>query len=116
MNHKEKWLENKSRNSAANLIKSIRVDAGLSVRGLAIKLGVSNQLISRWENEKERIPMHRIVSIGNICGHSERDIRWRLGKSSQYIDNTSECKSLVSMMDDEQLRALHTIMLSLVYK
>ena len=102
--------------TAAILIKNMRAESKYSLRGLAQKMGISNQLVSRWETEKERVPLHRVIAIGNLCGYSEREIRQRLDKSGQYVDYMSECKSLISMMDEEQLKALHTIMLSLVYK
>lgn len=109
-------MSRQCKKSLVDVVKTNRKEAGLSIRNLALKIGVSNQQISRWENEKDRIPLHRATAMANACGVRERDFRVQIDSLGQTVDYESECKSLLTMMDQVQLESLHSLLLGLIYK
>lgn len=109
-------MSKQKKKTIIDVTKQMRMDSGLSIRALARKTGVSNQQISRWEKENDKIPLHRAVAIASACGVREQAFWSQVGSLGQMVDYQSECKSLVSMMDQDKLKALHTIMLGLAYK
>ena len=51
-------------------IKEVRLERGLSRRDFGAKLGVSGQQIEKYENGKDAVPLHRLLTLASICGLS----------------------------------------------
>ena len=51
-------------------IKEVRLERGLSRRDFGAKLGVSGQQIEKYENGKDTVPLHRLLTLASICGLS----------------------------------------------
>ena len=49
-------------------IKEVRLERGLSRRDFGAKLGVSGQQIEKYENGKDTVPLHRLLTLASICG------------------------------------------------
>lgn len=52
-----------------NLIRKIRESAGLTLRQLAMQVGISHPAISQLEHGKLELPRTRIEQIVRACGH-----------------------------------------------
>lgn len=96
------------------LSKRWRSSAQLSTRALGKKIGVTGQQISRWETKKDRVPFHRLMQISKACGISPLVVKKITLSVSSEVDYASECQSLVKLIDQDELKALHTIMLKMI--
>ena len=51
-----------------NNLRGYRVRAGLTQTGLAEKLGITKQIVSRWEMHPEKIKFKTFVELANLYG------------------------------------------------
>ena len=49
-------------------MKEARLQSGLSRRDFGAKLGVSGQQIHKYEIGKDTVPLHRLLTLAEICG------------------------------------------------
>src|ERR1035438_10874589 len=67
-------------------IKEVRLERGLSRRDFGAKLGVSGQQIEKYENGKDAVPLHRLLTLASICGVSPQ-VLW------SHADNAADTRA-----------------------
>jgi transcriptional regulator with XRE-family HTH domain len=77
-------------------IAQARLDAGLSSKELAEKLGVDVTTVSNWESGRRQLTLERLKEIAGL-----------LGVSASYLLGENEVASHVEPIDKEQLATLH---------
>lgn len=70
-------------------IAAARVNANLTQKQLADKLGVSNTSVVEWENGKREIPLRHLIKLAELSGLSISDIYVPL-KSEKIGVNSEE--------------------------
>lgn len=97
-----------------NLLRRIRESSGLTMRQLAMQVGISHSAISQLEHGKLELPRARVEQIIKACGHSVEDFDRLVGKKTIPINYREECLSLVRRMEEEDLMLLFKLMSKLV--
>ena len=67
-------------------LKELRESSELTKKGLAEKLGVSDSIYSRWENQKDIIPTKRLYQLANLY---KLNIDYILGLTDKKINLVS---------------------------
>ena len=67
-------------------LKELRESSELTKKGLAEKLGVSDSIYSRWENQKDIIPTKRLYQLANLY---KLNIDYILGLTDKKINIVS---------------------------
>lgn len=93
-----------------NLLRRIRESANLTMRQLAMQIGISHTAISQLEHGKLELPRARIEQIILACGHKIEDFEKMMGKGFVEINYKDECHSLIKGFDEETLRVLYSLM------
>lgn len=93
-----------------NLIRKIRESAGLTLRQLAMQVGISHPAISQLEHGKLDLPRSRIEAIVKACGHSTEDFDKLMGKAAVAPDYRDECLSIVKALDEETVQHLYQLL------
>lgn len=93
-----------------NLLRRIRESANLTMRQLAMQVGISHTAISQLEHGKLELPRSRIEQIVLACGHKIEDFEKMMGKGFVEINYKDECHSLIKGFDEETLRVLYSLM------
>lgn len=78
-------------------LKSLRIDAGMSQKQLADRLGVSVTVVSYYENSSRTPSPERVVDLARIF-HVTTDFLLGLQKNQRILD--------ISDLDDESCRIL----------
>ena len=73
-------------------IKEVRLERGLSRRDFGAKLGVSGQQIEKYENGKDAVPLHRLLTLASICGVSPQ-VFW------SHADTAADTSGVVGCAD-----------------
>lgn len=73
-----------------NILRNMRLSAGLSQKQLAEQLNVADTTISSYERENSQPDFEMIVKIADICGYEFRIINQNneivtLGKMSRHL-------------------------------
>lgn len=61
-------------NKNTNVLKQIRIEKNISIDELANKLKVTNNLINKWENGMDFIPLKYLIDISKILDVSVEKI------------------------------------------
>lgn len=93
-----------------NLLRTIRESAGLTMRQLAMQIGISHTAISQLEHGKLELPRARVEQIVMACGHSTNDFDRMMGKGFVEVNYRDECHSLIKRFDEETLRLIYSLM------
>lgn len=93
-----------------NLLRRIRESSGLTMRQLAMQIGLSHTAISQLEHGKLELPRMRIEQIVVACGHSMKDFELAMGKGFVEANYREECESLIRSFDEGTLRVLYSVM------
>ena len=51
-----------------SVIRSARIDAGLTQTELADKVGVKQSTVSMWESVKQRLRIHQVIPVAKVLG------------------------------------------------
>lgn len=93
-----------------NLIRKIRESAGLTLRQLAMQVGISHPAISQLEHGKLDLPRSRIEAIVKACGYSTDDFDKMMGKAAIALNYRDECLSIVKSLDEETVQHLYQLL------
>lgn len=96
-------------------LKNMRNARGLSLVKASRLLGVKEALVNHYENGRtDSIPQRYIESFVTKMGFTMQD--WDdfvKGRTSVY-DLRQECRDLISKLEREKLKAIHTMLVSFV--
>lgn len=93
-----------------NLLRRIRESSNLTMRQLAMQVGISHTAISQLEHGKLELPRSRVDQIIIACGYSISDFEKMMGKGLVEVNYRDECHSLIKAFDEETLRILYSLM------
>lgn len=93
-----------------NLIRKIRESAGLTLRQLAMQVGISHPAISQLEHGKLELPRTRIEQIVRACGHTMADFEKLMGKAAVAPNYRDECMAIVKSLDEELVQHLYQVL------
>lgn len=93
-----------------NFIRKIRESAGLTLRQLAMQVGISHPAISQLEHGKLDLPRARIEQIVRACGHTMADFEKLMGKAAVAPNYRDECLSIVKSVDEDLIQHLYQIL------
>jgi transcriptional regulator with XRE-family HTH domain len=93
-----------------NLLRKIRESSGLTMRQLAMQVGISHPAISQLEHGKLELPRYRVEQIVTACGHSMTDFDKMLGKGFVSPNYREECISIIKALDDDTIRLFYQLL------
>lgn len=93
-----------------NLIRKIRESAGLTLRQLAMQVGISHPAISQLEHGKLELPRARVEAIVKACGHAVGDFDKMMGNGAVALNYRDECHSIIKSLDDETIQHLYQLL------
>ena len=93
-----------------NLLRNIREAAGLTMRQLAMQIGISHTAISQLEHGKLDLPYARIEQLVTACGQTMADYEKIMGKSFVTPNYRDECISIVKVLDDQAVVHLYQLL------
>ena len=93
-----------------NLLRRIRESADLTMRQLAMQVGISHTAISQLEHGKLELPRARVEQLVLACGHSLEDFDRLMGKGFVEVNYRDECHSLIKSFDEDTLRSLFSVL------
>lgn len=97
-----------------NLLRRIRESSNLTMRQLAMQVGISHSAISQLEHGKLELPRARVEQIVRACGHSVEDFDRLMGKKFVHVDYREECLSIIRRMEEEDLMLFFKLLSKLV--
>lgn len=92
-------------------LRALRQEAGLSQRGLALKLDISHQQIQKYERGDNALPLQRVQSFAHALGVSPADLAFpgedRPGNEpvSKLSPDRAELLRLYDALPDRECRA-----------
>ncbi|MEQ1665176.1 MAG: helix-turn-helix transcriptional regulator [Bdellovibrionales bacterium] len=109
---KKTWATaiNETAKRQGNLLRKVRESTNLTMRQLAMQVGISHTAISQLENGKLDLPRARVEQIVIACGYKVEDFNKLLGVGSVVIDYRSECRALLNDMDEDCLKLMYGVM------
>lgn len=93
-----------------NLLRRVRESANLTMRQLAMQVGISHTAISQLEHGKLDLPRARVEQIVEACGHEMADFDRMMGKGFIELNYRDECHSLIKSFDEDTLKLLFSVM------
>lgn len=109
---KKEWANaiNEKAKRQGNLLRKIREASGLTMRQLAMQVGISHPAISQVEHGKLELPRAWIEQIVAACGHAVEDFDKLMGAGQVAIDHRIECISLVNTLEEDDLKLMFNLM------
>lgn len=96
-----------------SLIRNVRESSGMTMRQLALRIGISHTAISQLEHGKLELPRSRVEQIILACGHSKADFDKLLGKGFIAPNYREECISIVKTLDEDSVNILYQLLVKL---
>lgn len=96
-----------------NLIRNVRESSGMTMRQLALRIGISHTAISQLEHGKLELPRSRVEQIVLACGHSMIDLERMMGKGFVAPNYRQECISIIKSLDEDSVRLLYHLLMKL---
>lgn len=97
------------------VLRRMRESSGLTMRQVGGMIGVSHVAISQFENGKLELPPYRIEQLVKAYGLDMTDLNKILGRSP-VISPKDDCHAMLNRMDEEQLTAVHSVMVQFFRK
>tara|TARA_Y100001935_G_scaffold231724_1_gene212986 strand:- start:4112 stop:4540 length:429 start_codon:yes stop_codon:yes gene_type:complete len=91
------------------VLKNIRINAELTMRQLAMLLGISHTAISQVEHGKLALPRYRQEQWVLSCGYTVLDYDRLLGKKFQLINYKDELISMLKNLDQETIELAYKV-------
>ncbi|PIP91223.1 MAG: hypothetical protein COW01_06110 [Bdellovibrionales bacterium CG12_big_fil_rev_8_21_14_0_65_38_15] len=99
----------------AKALKNMRNAKSLSLVKTSRLLGVSESVINHHENGRtDHVPEDYIEHFVKTMGFSKEDWDDFLKGRTSVYDLRKECRELISKLDRDKLKAIHTMLLSFV--
>lgn len=96
-----------------SLLRNMREAADLTMRQLAMQIGISHTAISQIEHGKLELPYGRIEQIVKACGQSMTDFEKMMGKTFIAPNYRDECISIVKTLDEESVSIVYQLLVKL---
>lgn len=96
-----------------HLIRNVRESSGMTMRQLALRIGISHTAISQLEHGKLELPRSRVEQIVLACGHSMHDFEKLLGKGFVAPNYREECISIIKTLDNDSVSLLYQLLVKL---
>lgn len=109
---KKNWANaiNDKAKKQGNLLRNIRESAGLTMRQVAMQVGISHPAISQLEHGKLELPRSRVEQIVLVCGYKIEEFDRILGNGSVCPNYRTECESIIKTLDEETLHLLYRLL------
>ncbi len=96
-----------------NFVRNVRESSGMTMRQLALRIGISHTAISQLEHGKLELPRSRVEQIVLSCGHSMADFDKMLGKGFVTPNYREECISILKTLDEDSVNLLYQLMVKI---
>lgn len=108
---KKRWADPKDEQSRkeGNILRNIRISADMTMRELAVHLGISHPAISQVEHGKLNLPRYRQEQWVTLCGCTVHEYDKLLGKKLQIINHKAELISMLKNLDQETIELAYNV-------
>jgi len=97
----------------AQVLRDLRIWAGMRIRDLAKLLGLSHTLICHYEQSRQPIACKQIIEMCRIFNLSLDDLNKLLRSGDILINFKDECHLLITKMDNKKLQDVYQVLKSM---
>ena len=108
---KKRWANPKDEQSKkeGNILRNIRTSADMTMRELAVHLGISHTAISQVEHGKLALPRYRQEQWVTACGYAVDGYDKLLGRRLTIINYKDELISMLKNLDQESMELAYKV-------